>query len=42
MLKAKQLAACITGRKDLGGADKKSVLRKQKSSDEQETSTSKK
>ena len=27
-VKAKQLAACITGRKYLGGTDKKSVLRK--------------
>ena len=41
-VKAKQLAACITGRKYLGGTDKKSVLRKRKSSDEQEPSTSKK
>ena len=41
-VKAKQLAACITGRKNLGGTDKRSVLRKRKTSDDTEPSTSKK
>ena len=41
-VKAKQLAACITGRKYLGSTDKRSVLRKRKTSDDTEPSTSKK
>ena len=41
-VKAKQLVLCITGRMYLGRTDKRSVLRKRKSSYEQEPSTSKK
>ena len=41
-VKVKQLATCITGRKYLGRTDKKLVLKKRKSPDEQEPSTSKK
>ena len=41
LVKAKQLAACIAGRKYLGGADQKDLAKKQKASDDDpEASTS--
>ena len=39
-VKAKQLSACLTGRKYLGGSDKRARAKKRKSSDEPEPSTS--
>ena len=39
-VKPKQLSLCLTGRKYLGGSDRKAIARKQKASDEPEPSTS--
>ena len=39
-VKAKQFSACLTGRKYLGGSDRRARARKRKSSDEPEPSTS--
>ena len=40
LVKPKQLSSFLMGRKYLGGSDRKAIARKQKSSDEQEPSTS--
>ena len=40
LIKPKQLSLCLTGRKYLGGSDRKAVTRKRKSTDEPEPSTS--
>ena len=40
LVKPKQLSSCLTGRKYLGGSDRKAITKKQKSSDELEPSTS--
>ena len=40
LVKAKQLSSCLTGRKYLGGSDRRAKARKRKSSDEPEPSTS--
>ena len=40
LVKPKQLSLCLTGRKYLGGSDRKAITRKRKSSDEPELSTS--